>query len=414
MNVLRVRALRWALFGAMAAGAGAAWVALHWVTEAAGRTGNTGPVASSLAAAATLEAQRVKAEIDRAVQEADGAMLQAMRLPMQTGSGAPVPWVPGMCAIAWPKGVARAGLVDGGVPAGLVELASGKCLERMGTLAAQALTGPPYPAAKDVARAAQGAVAGTGDAVEGEVRTVLAYREGTAAVIRVARKMGNRVAWLEVPLSALPAAPATGEVRLDSLVVKDGVEVGYALGGPKAAAVTGALEGIRGGTTRALDLEDVARESAAQGVIAARNPDEDDGRWAFSQASVRAVGVEVVVVASTPWPAAAGWRVGVAAAAGILGALLMLVLQMVTARRLANALWGTAREVREAWLGLREDDVGSDEDARRAQVLVDAMAARTGETLEAAFGKAERFWAPAPVERLVQVVRERVGRVTPW
>lgn len=202
-------------------------------------------------------------------------------------------------------------------------------------------------------------------------------------------------------------------VRLDSFVQWDNIPVGYVHGGPDERALSGALEGVREGVTRALDLPDLAHLSASVAVLAYLQPhDADGGNFALGASSVEVAStplkVTVTVLASAPWPLRENVAWQSLLVLGVLLALLWMILVETATRALAHKLLLTAQATREAWLGMRDDDVGSAEDLRRARTWLDAVAGLTQETLVAALGRAERFWAPAPMTRLLKLLRERL------
>jgi hypothetical protein len=415
MNVLRVRALRWGwLLGTLACVV-VAWGALEILSAAVGRR-DRGPLPGALGAAATLEGQRLAGQVRGTVAAADGLLARVLGVPAVPQDEAAVPWQPGLCGLGeWPAGVVRVGLVDveRAMPLGLMDMLENRCVDRVGVLAAQAVTGPPFPGEKEVTRTSLRATWALDRAPEGATAVVAAYPEGSSAVVRLARREGGRVAMADVVLRKLGRPPAVEGARLDAVVTLGGVEVGYAHGGPRDEEVVKAVKAVKVGAARALDLGEVADRAAARAVLGwlhAERDDDDSAVAGVRESLSTPVGeLGLVVVASAPLPWVWVWRGPLAAGLGLVAGLLLLLAQGLVSRRLARALRRTAVEVREAWMGLREDDVGSDEDVRRAGMLLDTLGERTRETLEAAFGTSERFWAPGTLGRLVDLLRQRLG-----
>ncbi|MEW5850244.1 MAG: hypothetical protein AB2A00_15755 [Myxococcota bacterium] len=416
MNALRIRPVRRILLCALLCLAVAVGATAEMLRQDFGRreAGPDHPLPSALRGLATVENLRLQTALRGATSNVDALLTEVLRASPEVDPQAAVPWTPGLCDVAWPQAVVRAGLVDVSAPAplSLVELPGGKCLDRVGMQAFQALSGPPFPSAVDVARVALMALSATDMAKHNTTLPILAYRDGNRAVVRLARRQFARVAWADLRMDSLPAPPVLEGARLDSLMMLDGVPVGYVHGGPERGALKGAFDDVKSGKTRALDLHGVAQASSAQGVVAHLYPALDDGRLALGSASAMVdtpVGrLDIMTVAATPWPAHPARLLPRLVVITGGAALVLLVLAMLLARRMGGALWRTAGHVREAWLGLREDDVDSEEDRRRATVLLQGLSDGTRATLEAAYGKGERFWAPAPVGRLLDLVKRKL------
>lgn len=418
MNSLRVRPfLVLAVLGAALSVVTAvgAWTILGHET---GRRGDAheGPLTAALRATARAEVERVFSTWKFLRSDVDESLEHALRLAAEPVPGdAAVSWVPGLCTkLAWPGPVERAGVVraDDGRVLSLVELAGDRCIDRTGTLAIESITGPPFPTEKDVVKLAMIAQLGVMEAREGETRIVAVHRQGAGAHLRIARREKDRIAFADVDLRQLVPATAPAGVDLHALLVVGQEPAGYIVGGPRESAIPGAINQVKAGTGRALDLPDVADQGAAKSVDAWLRPWRDDGNLALAGARStldEALNVDILAVASVEAPT----RAGNAVTQLVLWILVVLcawmLVMLLTTRTLARILWQTAQQVREAWLGLRDDDVGSKEDLARARTLLGTLTDRMQDLVVAAFGRSEKFWAPAPIRRLLQVLRRKLG-----
>lgn len=374
-----------------------------------------GPLTNALRSSARAEVERVSATFKLLQVDVDEALLSAARL-VEPGAAndAAVSWVPGLCThVAWPAPVERAGVlraVDGRVLS-VVELTGDRCVDRTGTLAIQSVTGPPFPTEKDVVKLALMAQLGSQRAVEDTTRVVAVHREGLAARVRLARRFNGVVVFADVDLRRLVPVVASPGVELHTLLVMGQEPAGYILGGPKESAIPGAIRKMQDGTGRALDLPDVANEGAARSVDVWLRPWRDKGDLALG--GVRSpleetLGLEVLSVACVPAPAQTVTAMTQLVLWILMTGCAWLILLTLSTRRLAHLLWQTAQQVREAWLGLRDDDVGGPEDTQRAKAFLATLTDRMQELLVAAFGRGEKFWAPAPIKRLLQVLRKKL------
>lgn len=356
--------------------------------------------------------------VDRALDN----LLTQVGAASQPAGDDPVPHVSVVCeALALPQGVRRAGVWDRTVGAPMVWLEqtrNGTCTDVLAAAADMALLGPPYPTQAQLMRLALASGAGVETAPDHGSTSAGVWRHGMDAYLRVVRAgPAGRWAVADVEVrAALAMDPPKrgGTVSQDGLWVLGGAVVGWAWGGPDQDALPDALAGVHSGRTRALDLPALALAHAAKGSLAVVYPALDDGSTAQGAtktllADVDGLPLELWSVASAPWPlqprlsAAQLWPSAVALA------LVWTVLLMLLARRLAGALLLAAEDTREAWLGLRQDDVGSPQDASRATAWLTAMSTDLRAILHSAFGRHERFWAPSPMARLLGWMKERLG-----
>ncbi len=414
MMSIRLRPLRRVLVAGLVVITMTLLLAFGLAAQLVGRRDN-GALPRALTAAARLEATRLETLLAQSHQQANTMLGSMLAVTSGFPSRGAVPWVGGGCAAVRPVPlVVQSGVWDEalGAPVMLLDWSGPTCVDTLGAQSLAARLGPPFPAPRDVSRLAQMARLGTQRAT-GELQLVAAWRDGVKARWRLARADRGQVAFVDVDVSRLPGPQVLEGIRLDSLVVSQEIPTGYIHGGPDENALGGALAGVKQGVTRALDLPDLAHLNASVAVLAWLQPqDADGGHFALGAASVTVatspVPVTLSVVASTPWPLKEVVARQTLAVLWVLLALLWMVLVEISTRALASGLWKTAQATREAWLGLRDDDVGSAQDLLRARTWMDAVARLTEETLVAALGHAERFWAPAPMTRLLKLLKDRL------
>lgn len=413
MTALRLRAVRWAL--ASAAVVLAALLATAWRAAVMEVEEPAGALPRALETVARQEAARLRAELARVQPRVDDALEALLRLADRPVDNVALPWLPGGCrALAGIPVAARAGAWNrrAEAPVMAVEQSPAGCADRLGALSVAVRTGPPFPAARDVTRVSQWAHLGVEDAEEAPA-LVAAWRDGARASWRWARRRGDVVAFVDVAPARLPGAPAGGGVRLDSVLRMDGVVIGYASGGPEPGKLPDALAGVRRGEVRALDLPELAAAQASLGVLAWLQPQSVRSHLAGVvelPLETRPRPVTLAVIASMPRPLGVvdHGPALVALWAGALAAFLVFLL--LAFNPLARVLWSLANQTREAWLGLREDDVGSPDDMRRAAHWLGVLTDHAQRILVTALGHAERFWSPSPMARLVRHMRERLDR----
>jgi hypothetical protein len=414
MSVLRVRPLlAAALAGAVLCAV--AVVATAWlVFDVVGRREPGTPLAAALQSAAATESARLHQEWNLLSSRVDNVLARLLELSEQmVVPASAVPWIPGGCASSLPQGVLRVGVfdVERSAPLIFVERERDQCVDRLGVMALQAARGPPFPLPKEVARLALVAAAGVADAPEGMSAAVQVDRRSHLAVVRFARRQGHGVAFADVEMSALSVAPVT-DARVDALLMVGTAPAGYVHGGPQQDRLPEALAGVSKGTTRALDLPGLAKTAASTAVLAWTHPDSDNATLAMGSAQVDLPSavpeLSLLVVVSVPAPSSIPSAGAQLVALFLTAAALWVLLVLLVTRRLSSALWQTAVDVRHAWLGLRDDDLGSRNDHERALLLMETLAERTEQIVSCAFGRNERFWAPAPIGRLLDLLRKRM------
>jgi hypothetical protein len=373
-----------------------------------------GAMTSSLLLNAAQETQRLQARLDERRRSLDAALVLLLAaVPSSAPAMAPLPALERLCGkVTLPPGVKRAGVVDGetGDLVALVETGDKGCVDRLWNLQVQALTGPPFPLPVEVERLAQSALYGMSHVEDGRTTVVGVHREGVFAQLRLARGDGGRAAFMDFSVAELEVPISARGVRLDSFVTVGGVVAGYIHGGPGAGMVPAAVKRIKAGENHALELPDVVEAAASRAVLAWLFPDEsDDGDLALAGHQVpldASLGVPVMLctVASAPWPVANGRTPWLLWLLVLLAAVAQVAWLVLVTRGLSRALWSTAQRVRKSWMVSHEDEhLPSDEE--RAAQLLDAMTDGTRDTVQAAFGKGDRYWGKGPLQRLLERLR---------
>lgn len=408
-----------AVAGALVAGGVGAWVARSaWSTV--GRTdADTGALPQSLRTLARLRVEQLATDFERRVASMEGPLTELLEHAQRTTARAdePLAALPGACRVALPQGALRAGVVqlEPRRTRALLNVSARGCEDVWAALAARSVDGPPFPSLAEVGRAATQASLGAEVAAE-RTAVLSAWRVGHRVVARVGRALHGHVAWVDVAVESGAPAGTGDAVALDGWWTLGNAQLGYVLGGPQADALPDALAGVKDGSVRALDLPDLARAAAAPGGLAASDPRLDDGTraWGLATRAVTPAAVPLAwnVVASVPAPGASmAWRAR--AGAGVLvGVATWLLVCLLLWRPLARRLGALALATQQAWLGLREDDVGTPEDAERARGWLRALGVHVEALLVGAFGKGQRFWAPSPMERLMNLTDARLKEPT--
>ncbi|MEW5855250.1 MAG: hypothetical protein AB2A00_41115 [Myxococcota bacterium] len=424
MSAWRIRPLRWVMVGSVLLALMLMTTSVWLLGRAFGRRADE--QAGALTAALELAAQQESARLMAALQEHQGEMDRTLSSLLQLAARpapemAPLGALTRVCdQVTLPDGVTRAGVVDleTATVRAWVEAGEKGCVDRWWSLQVQSLTGPPFPAPKDVARMAQSAMFGMGHVVEGQTSITGAHREGVLVHLRHAKASSGLAAFMDFKVAELPRPPVVGGVRLDSFVTVGGVTTGYIHGGPGIGMVPAAVKRIKRREELVNQLPEVAEAAASRAVLAWLFPeesDEEDLAIAGHQVPLEAslpLPVTLTVVSSAPWPATMLEVRVQFLLLFLVAACAQLLLIVLVTRRLVRALTKMATQVSAAWMPPRHDEDEID-DEERARRLFEAMTEGTKETILAAHGAGERFWSAGPLQRLLQAIRTKLQRSPP-